>query len=138
MCGIAGKFNVDRTRPIDRARLTAMTGVLAHRGPGGGGVFVGAGIGLGHRRLSIIDLATGDQPLTNEDRTIWVVFNGEIYNFADIRLELETIGHRLRTHTDTEGIVRAYEQWGDRAVDRFRGMFAFALWDEPKRRLLLV
>ena len=138
MCGIAGKFNVDRTRPIDRARLTAMTAVLAHRGPDADGFFVGAGIGLGHRRLSIIDLATGDQPLTNEDRTIWVVFNGEIYNFAEIRTELAARGHRFRTSTDTEVLVHGYEQWGDRVVDRLRGMFAFALWDERTRRLLLV
>jgi asparagine synthase (glutamine-hydrolysing) len=138
MCGIAGKFNFDRTRPIDRERLTAMTSVVAHRGPDADGFFVGAGIGLGHRRLSIIDLSSGDQPLTNEDGTIWVVFNGEIYNFAEIRTELESLGHRFRTRTDTEVIVHGYEQWGDRAVDRFRGMFAFALWDERARRLLLV
>jgi asparagine synthase (glutamine-hydrolysing) len=138
MCGIAGKFNFDPTRPIDRERLTAMTSVVAHRGPDADGFFVGAGIGLGHRRLSIIDLSSGDQPLTSEDGTIWVVFNGEIYNFAEIRTELESLGHRFRTRTDTEVIVHGYEQWGDRAVDRFRGMFAFALWDERARRLLLV
>jgi asparagine synthase (glutamine-hydrolysing) len=138
MCGIAGKFNFDQARPIDRERLTAMTAVIAHRGPDADGFYVGDGIGLGHRRLSIIDLSTGDQPLANEDRTIWVVFNGEIYNFAEIRSELEAFGHRFRTHSDTEVIVHAYEQWGDRAVDRFRGMFAFALWDDPNRRLLLV
>jgi asparagine synthase (glutamine-hydrolysing) len=138
MCGIAGKLNFDASHAIDRERLTAMTTVIAHRGPDADGFYVGDGIGLGHRRLSIIDLSTGDQPLANEDRTIWVVFNGEIYNFADIRLELEAFGHRFRTHSDTEVIVHAYEQWGDRAVDRFRGMFAFALWDEPRRRLLLV
>jgi asparagine synthase (glutamine-hydrolysing) len=138
MCGIAGKFNFDSTNPIDRERLTAMTTVIAHRGPDSDGFYVGEGIGLGHRRLSIIDLSTGDQPLANEDRTVWVVFNGEIYNFAEIRSDLETFGHRFRTHSDTEVIVHAYEQWGDRAVDRFRGMFAFALWDEPNRRLLLV
>jgi asparagine synthase (glutamine-hydrolysing) len=138
MCGIAGKLNFDSARPIDRERLTAMTSLLAHRGPDADGFFVGAGVGLGHRRLGIIDLSTGDQPLTNEDATIWVVFNGEIYNFADIRSELEARGHHFRTHTDTEVIVHGYEQWGDRVVDRFRGMFAFALWDDRRRRLLLV
>jgi asparagine synthase (glutamine-hydrolysing) len=138
MCGIAGKFNFDPDRPIDRARLSAMTTVIAHRGPDSDGFYVADGIGLGHRRLSIIDLSTGDQPLANEDGTIWIVFNGEVYNFAEIRVELEAHGHRFRTHSDTEVIVHAYEQWGDRAVDRFRGMFAFALWDQPKRRLLLV
>ncbi|HZR22949.1 MAG TPA: asparagine synthase (glutamine-hydrolyzing) [Vicinamibacterales bacterium] len=138
MCGIAGKFNFDPSRPVDRERLSAMTTVIAHRGPDADGFYVGDTVGLGHRRLSIIDLSTGDQPLANEDRTIWVVFNGEIYNFADVRQELEQHGHHFRTHTDTEVIVHAYEQWGEAAVERFRGMFAFALWDEPNRRLLLV
>jgi asparagine synthase (glutamine-hydrolysing) len=138
MCGIAGRFNFDAARPIDRDCLKAMTSALAHRGPDAEGFYVGPGIGLGHRRLSIIDLATGNQPLANEDETIWVVFNGEIYNFAETRAELDAAGHRFRTHTDTEVIVHAYEQWGERCVDRFRGMFAFALWDEPRRRLLLV
>jgi asparagine synthase (glutamine-hydrolysing) len=137
MCGIAGKFNFDEANPIDRDRLTAMTSAITHRGPDAAGFYVGGGIGLGHRRLSIIDLSGGQQPLANEDRTVWVVFNGEIYNFAEIRSELLALGHRFRTHSDTEVIVHAYEQWGERAVDRFRGMFAFALWDEPKRRLLL-
>ena len=115
-----------------------MTNIVAHRGPDGDGFYFGEGVGLGHRRLSIIDLATGGQPLANEDDTVWVVFNGEIYNFAEIRTELEGLGHRFRSHTDTEVIVHAYEQWDDAAVDRFRGMFAFALWDARKRRLLLV
>jgi asparagine synthase (glutamine-hydrolysing) len=138
MCRIAGKFNFNPQQPVARERLAAMTGVVAHRGPDADGCYVGDGIGLGHRRLRIIDLSTGDQPLTNETHAIRVVCNGEIYNFTDIRTELETCGHRFRTHSDTEVIVHAYQQWGDAAVDRFRGMFAFALWDEPKRRLLLV
>jgi asparagine synthase (glutamine-hydrolysing) len=138
MCGIAGKLNFDPANPVNGEQLRAMTTVIAHRGPDSDGFYVGPGIGLGHRRLSIIDLATGDQPLANEDHTIWVVFNGEIYNFAEIRSDLAAAGHRFRTHSDTEVIVHAYEQWGDRAVERFRGMFAFALWDEPRRRLLLV
>ena len=138
MCGIAGKFNFDADRPIDRDRLTAMTAVITHRGPDSDGFYTNPGIGLGFRRLSIIDLSTGDQPIANEDGTIWVIFNGEIYNFADVRGELTAHGHRFRTHSDTEVIVHAYEQWGDDAVERFRGMFAFALWDERKRRLLLV
>jgi asparagine synthase (glutamine-hydrolysing) len=138
MCGIAGTFNFDPADPIDRDRLAAMTTVITHRGPDSDGFYVSGGVGLGFRRLSILDLSTGDQPLANEDGTIWVIFNGEIYNFAEIRSELESFGHRFRTHTDTEVIVHAYEQWGDRAVERFRGMFGFALWDEPRRRLLLV
>ena len=102
-----------------------MTAVVAHRGPDADGFYVAPGLGLGHRRLSIIDLSTGDQPLANEDGTVWVVFNGEIYNFMEIRSELERAGHRFRTGTDTEVIVHAYEQWGEEAVHRFRGMFAF-------------
>ena len=138
MCGIAGKFHFNPNQPIDSACLTAMTTVAAHRGPDADGFYIAPGIGLGHRRLSIIDLSTGDQPLANEDRTIWVVFNGEIYNFAEVRAELVAHGHRFRTNTDTEVIVHAYEQWGEGSVERFRGMFAYALWDEPRRRLVLV
>ena len=137
MCGIAGRFNYDPLRPIDRDVLAAMTTAVAHRGPDAAGYHVAPGIGLGHRRLSIIDLSTGDQPLTNENGTIWTVFNGEIYNFAEVRAELASLGHRFRTGSDTEVIVHGYEQWGERAVERFRGMFAFAVWDAPKRRLLL-
>ena len=112
MCGIAGRFNFTPTQPIDRERLVAMTDVIAHRGPDADGFYVGPGIGLGHRRLSIIDLSTGDQPLANEDRTIRVVFNGEIYNFAELRAELIAHGHRFRTHSDTEVIVHLYEEEG--------------------------
>src|SRR5204862_5780977 len=93
---------------------------------------------LAHRRLSIVDLTTGQQPLANEDGTIWIVFNGEIYNHAEIRRDLEARGHRYKTQSDTETIVHAYEQWGDDCVDRLRGMFAFAIWDVPRLRLLLV
>ena len=128
MCGIAGKLTFDG-EPVAPELLAAMTDVVAHRGPDAGGYYFGEGIGLGHRRLSIIDLSTGDQPLANEDETVWVVFNGEIYNFADVRAELEALGHRFRTRTDTEIIVHGYEQWGADCVERFRGMFAFALWD---------
>ena len=138
MCRIAGKFNFNPQQPVAGERLAAMIGVTAQRGPDPDGFYLGDGIGLGHRRLDDINVSTGDQPTTNETRTIRVVFNGEIYNFADIRTELETCGHRFRTRSDTEVVVHAYEQWGDAAVDRFRGMFAFALWDEPQRRLLLV
>ena len=137
MCGIAGKLNFDSTRPVDRDRISAMTTAIAHRGPDSDGFYYGAGVALGHRRLSIIDLSTGDQPIANEDGTVWVVFNGEIYNFADVRQELVHAGHRFRTHSDTEVIVHAYEQWGESSVERFRGMFAFALWDAARRRLVL-
>jgi asparagine synthase (glutamine-hydrolysing) len=137
MCGIAGRINFSPDHRVDRAALEAMTTSLVHRGPDAAGYFVADGIGLGHRRLSIIDLTAGDQPLPNEDQTVWIVFNGEIYNFAELRAELEASGHRFRTRCDTEAIVHAYEQWGDDAVLRLRGMFAFALWDGRRRRLLL-
>jgi asparagine synthase (glutamine-hydrolysing) len=136
MCGIAGKLTYDAPA-VAPDLLAAMTDVVAHRGPDSGGYYFGEGIGLGHRRLSIIDLSTGDQPLANEDQTVWVVFNGEIYNFADVRLELESLGHRFRTRSDTEIIVHGYEQWGASCVERFRGMFAFALWDVRAKRLML-
>ena len=137
MCGIAGRFNYDPLRPVERDVLEAMTDAVAHRGPDAAGYHVGPGIGLGHRRLSIIDLATGDQPLTNETGTVWTVFNGEIYNFADVRAELAARGHRFKTNSDTEIIVHGYEEWGEGCVERFRGMFAFAVWDATQRRLLL-
>jgi asparagine synthase (glutamine-hydrolysing) len=137
MCGIAGRFNYDAAQPVDRARLMAMTDAVSHRGPDAGGYYLEGAIGLGHRRLSIIDLATGDQPLGNEDGTVQVIFNGEIYNFAEVRHELIAHGHRFRTNSDTEVIAHGYEQWGENCVDRFRGMFAFAVWDAKARRLLL-
>jgi asparagine synthase (glutamine-hydrolysing) len=137
MCGLAGKLAPSPQAPIDRHLLSAMADAVAHRGPDADGYYVGDGIGLAHRRLSIVDIASGQQPLTNEDGTVWVAFNGEIYNFADLRVELEARGHRFRTHSDTEVIVHGYEQWGDACVERFRGMFAFAIWDARARRLLL-
>jgi asparagine synthase (glutamine-hydrolysing) len=137
MCGFAGKLFASAHAPVDRHLLTAMADSLAHRGPDADGFYVGDGVGLAHRRLSIVDVAAGHQPLANEDGTVWVAFNGEIYNFADLRRELEVHGHRFKTHSDTEAIVHAYEQWGEACVERFRGMFAFALWDARARRLLL-
>ncbi|HSL21363.1 MAG TPA: asparagine synthase (glutamine-hydrolyzing) [Vicinamibacterales bacterium] len=136
MCGIAGKVNFDGGA-VDRDLLRAMTDAVTHRGPDAAGYHAAPGVGLGHRRLSIIDLATGDQPIANEDGTVWTVFNGEIYNFAEVRTELEAAGHRFRTRSDTEVIVHGYEEWGDRCVERFRGMFALAVWDATARRLLL-
>ncbi|HEX2344236.1 MAG TPA: asparagine synthase (glutamine-hydrolyzing) [Vicinamibacterales bacterium] len=137
MCGIAGIVASDRLHADERACVGVMRDVLTHRGPDDAGAFFDDYAGLGHRRLSIVDLQSGHQPLANEDATVWIVFNGEIYNHADVRRELEAAGHRYRTRSDTETIVHAYEQWGDDCVHRFRGMFAFALWDAPKRRLLL-
>jgi asparagine synthase (glutamine-hydrolysing) len=138
MCGIAGIVAADRLHADERARTSRMTDVLAHRGPDGAGLEVDGIAALGHRRLSIVDLAGGHQPIANEDRTVWLTYNGEIYNHADIRSELEGAGHRYRTRSDSETIVHAYEEWGDDCVHRFRGMFAFAIWDMRRRRLLLV
>jgi asparagine synthase (glutamine-hydrolysing) len=138
MCGIAGFVSADALPADERGRAIAMRDVLAHRGPDGAGLYADDHAFLAHRRLSIVDLAGGHQPLANEDERVWVTYNGEIYNHADVRAELLAAGHTYRTRSDTETIVHAYEQWGDDCVHRFRGMFAFALWDAPKRRLLLV
>ena len=137
MCGIAGIVAADALGPEDRGRAIAMRDVIAHRGPDDAGLHLDGQAALGHRRLSIVDLAAGHQPLANEDDSIWIVFNGEIYNHAELRPLLESAGHRYRTRSDTETIVHAYEQWGDACVERFRGMFAFALWDARRRRLLI-
>ncbi len=138
MCGIAG-FVGPQGLPADAASIaTRMRDVITHRGPDEAGLYCDTHAALAHRRLSIVDLSSGQQPLANEDGQIRVVFNGEIYNHADIRRELESLGHQYRTKSDTETIVHAYEQWGDDSVDRFRGMFAYALWDSGRRRLLLV
>ncbi len=136
MCGIAGRVN--QSAPVDRAELFRMTELIAHRGPDDHGYHLRARVGLGHRRLSIIDLAGGRQPLANEDDTVWIVFNGEIYNHVALREELVARGHRFRTHSDTEVIVHAYEEWGPDCARRLRGMFAFAIWDDRTQRLTLV
>src|SRR5881397_2328726 len=114
-----------------------MCGVLSHRGPDDDGFHLGPGVGLGMRRLRIIDLQTGRQPIRNEDGSVWVVFNGEIYNFRELRRELESHGHMFYTATDTECIVHLYEERGTGCVDALRGMFAFALWDNRRQQLLL-
>lgn len=137
VCGIAGKLWFDPSRTVDRGVLERMTTRISHRGPDSAGYYLDAGVGLGHRRLSIIDLATGDQPIGNEDGTVQVVYNGEIYNFAEVRQALEERGHRFRTKSDTEVIVHGFEEWGDDCVSRFRGMFGFAAWDARRRVLLL-
>ena len=142
MCGIAGF--VESSRPSSpfradesRALVHRMCDVIRHRGPDDEGVWLANGVALGMRRLSIIDLSTGHQPIHNEDQTVWIVFNGEIYNFRELRLELEGAGHRFYTSTDTEVIVHAYEQWGKAAIARLRGMFGLAIWDTRSRTLLV-
>jgi asparagine synthase (glutamine-hydrolysing) len=137
MCGIAGAFYADSSRPPDASVLKLMGDAIAHRGPDAEGFLAEPGVGLVHRRLSIIDLAGGDQPIGNEDGSVQIVFNGEIYNYQPLRAGLEARGHRLRTHSDTEVIVHLYEEEGERLVERLRGMFTFAIWDRPRRRLLL-
>ena len=137
MCGIAGIVAADRLLADDRERVTRMRDIIAHRGPDDAGIFADDRAVLGHRRLSIVDLAAGHQPIANEDDTIWIVFNGEIYNHQAVRSELESAGHTYKTRSDTETILHAYEQWGDRSVEHLRGMFAFGIWDAPRRRLLL-
>lgn len=134
MCGIAGYVSENKIEP---AVLKAMTERIAHRGPDGEGFFVDDKCGLGHRRLAIIDLKTGDQPIYNEDKTIVVVFNGEIYNFQTLRQELEEKGHRFQTQTDTEVLVHGYEEWGGVLTEKLRGMYAFAIWDTVKESLFL-
>ena len=135
MCGIAGKVEVEGA--VDSALLERMCEVIHHRGPDSRGMFIGEGAGLGVQRLAIIDLTTGNQPIYNEDRSVVVVLNGEIYNFRELRAELEQAGHSFETLSDTEVIVHLYEDEGDGCVQRLRGMFAFALWDRRRRRLLL-
>jgi asparagine synthase (glutamine-hydrolysing) len=137
MCGIAGLFYVSSPKPVDPRRVRAMTDTLAHRGPDGSGVWTAPGVGLGHRRLSIIDLATGDQPMRSADGKLALTYNGEIYNFREVRGELESFGHSFRTASDTEVILAAWRQWGPGCLSRFNGMFAFALYDEDEDCLFL-
>src|SRR5437899_9718404 len=134
MCGLVG---VGGSGAVDRDRLCDMRDVLSHRGPDDTGLYLDRDVGLGFRRLSIIDVSTGHQPLANETGTIWVVLNGEIYNFRELRRHLEERGHRFSTLGDTECIVHGYEEYGDAVFSRLNGMFAVALWDGTRRRLLL-
>lgn len=138
MCGIAGILPSDAQQTPSRDLLARMVGAIGHRGPDGTGMHVEPGVGLGHARLSIIDLGGGAQPIHNEDQTVWISYNGEVFNYVELRKFLETRGHRFYTHTDTEVIVHLYEELGDRFVDELNGQFAFALWDRRRRRLLLV
>jgi asparagine synthase (glutamine-hydrolysing) len=145
MCGIAGSVWATSSLSINQSTLNQMIDVLEHRGPDDQGIYYSPlssensklGVGLGHRRLSIIDLGSGHQPLANEDETIWIAFNGEIYNYKELRPQLESQGHRFRTSSDTETIVHLYEQYGVDCVKYLRGMFAFAIWDEKKQRLFV-
>ncbi len=137
MCGICGIFHSDRAERVNRSTLEGMNRQIVHRGPDDDGFFVEENVGLAMRRLSIIDIQTGHQPLSNEDGSVWIVFNGEIYNHQDLRKDLESRGHRYRSKSDTETIVHLYEEYGRDCVNHLRGMFAFAIWDRNKRNLFL-
>src|SRR5690349_10473452 len=138
MCGINGiAFSSRSGQLVSRPVLEAMRDVITHRGPDEEGIFIDGNVGLGHRRLSIVDVAAGHQPMTNEDGTLHITYNGEIYNHTDFRAELEAAGHIYQTRCDTETILHLYEEHGERCVERLRGMFAFAIWDQNKRELFI-
>jgi asparagine synthase (glutamine-hydrolysing) len=137
MCGIAGLFETDSQRPVRDDLLEAMVRILRHRGPDDAGTWIGPGIGLGSARLSIVDLATGHQPIHNEDGSVWVVFNGEIFNHTELRARLQARGHRFYTRSDTEVLVHLYEDAGADFLQELNGDFALALWDARRQRLVL-
>jgi len=137
MCGICGQFNFVRNEPVESATIRRMTQTMVHRGPDDEGYFISGPMGLGFRRLSIIDLAGGHQPMSNAEETVWVIFNGEIYNFKELRAELEQCGHSFRTRSDTEVIIHGYKEWGTGVLNRLNGMFGLAVWDVQKERLIL-
>ena len=137
MCGICGQFNFVRREPVDADAVRRMTGTMVHRGPDDEGYFISGPVGLGFRRLSIIDLAGGHQPMSDAEETVWVILNGEIYNFKELRAELEQRGHSFRTRSDTEVIVHGYKEWGMEVFDHLNGMFGVAIWDVEKQRLVV-
>ncbi|MSQ15732.1 MAG: asparagine synthetase B, partial [Dehalococcoidia bacterium] len=137
MCGIAGAASRSMDKAIDEPQLRSMLGKIVHRGPDDEGVYLDACGAIGVRRLSIIDVQGGHQPVHNEDERLWVVLNGEVYNFKELYEQLTRLGHRFYTRSDTEVIVHAYEEWGDSCVDHLNGMFAFAVWDAKTQRLFI-
>src|SRR5437773_2584809 len=137
MCGICGQYNFANSAPVERRNIEAMTNSIVHRGPDDEGYFIDGPVGLGFRRLSIIDLAGGHQPMTDAEETVWVIFNGEIYNFKELRRELELLGYCFRTNCDTEVIVHGYREWGTDVFNHFNGMFGLAIWDVRKKRLVV-
>ena len=137
MCGIAGQFNFQRGEPVDRETIVRMARSIAHRGPDDEGFFIAGAVGLGFRRLSIIDLAGGHQPMSDAEKTVWVIFNGEIYNFKELRRELQGRGHQFKTNSDTEVIIHGYKEWGTRVFDRLNGMFGVAILDVINQRLVV-
>jgi asparagine synthase (glutamine-hydrolysing) len=137
MCGIAGQFNFQRREPVERETIVRMARCIAHRGPDDEGFFVAGPIGLGFRRLSIIDLGGGHQPMSDTEETVWIIFNGEIYNYRELRAELQSKGHQFRTNSDTEVIIHGYKQWGIDVLNHLNGMFGLAIWDVPNERLVV-
>ena len=136
MCGIAGIVRDDGS-DVDQTLVAGMCTAIRHRGPDDDGFYFAAGVGLGMRRLAIIDLKSGQQPIHNQDRTAWIVFNGEIYNYRELRGKLEKLGHSFYTNSDTEAIIHAYDQYGPDCPSHLRGMFAFAIWDERTQELFI-
>jgi asparagine synthase (glutamine-hydrolysing) len=137
MCGISGQFNFARHEPVDAETIRRMARAMTHRGPDDEGYYIAGPLGFGFRRLSIIDLAGGHQPMSDREETVWVIFNGEVYNFKELRTELESCGHRFRTRSDTEVIVHGYREWGTGVFNRLNGMFGLAIWDVPNQRLVV-
>jgi asparagine synthase (glutamine-hydrolysing) len=137
MCGICGQYNFGNQAPVRRTEIEAMTKSISHRGPDDEGYFIAGPLGFGFRRLSIIDLSGGHQPMSDQEESVWVVFNGEIYNFPELKRELQGFGHIFRTNSDTEVIIHGYKQWGDEVLNRLNGMFGLAIWDARKKRLVL-
>src|SRR5713226_7376454 len=137
MCGICGQYNFETLAPVRRADIEVMAESIAHRGPDDEGYFFSGPLGFGFRRLSIIDLAGGHQPMSDAEEKVWVIFNGEIYNYLELKSELEKRGHRFRTRSDTEVIVHGYKEWGTEVFNHLNGMFGLAIWDVAKRRLVV-
>src|SRR6516225_9200417 len=137
MCGICGQINFERQEPVNPDTLRQMAQTIVHRGPDDEGYFLSGSVGLGFRRLSIIDLAGGHQPMSDAEETVWVIFNGEIYNYKELQTELRSKGHQFRTNSDTEVIIHGYKEWGTEVFNRLNGMFGLAIWDVNKRRLVV-
>jgi asparagine synthase (glutamine-hydrolysing) len=137
MCGIAGQFNFQRREPVERETIVRMARSIAHRGPDDEGFFITGPVGLGFRRLSIIDLAGGHQPMSDAEATVWIIFNGEIYNYRELRAELQSKGYQFRTNSDTEVIIHGYKEWGSGVFNHLNGMFGLAIWDVVHQRLVL-
>ena len=137
MCGICGVLNLSPSKRTDRTVIQQMLEMIRHRGPDGIGIYSDEYIALGNARLSIIDLETGDQPISNEDETLWIVLNGEIFNYIELRQDLERRGHRFKTKSDTETLLHAYEEFGVACLERINGQFSFAIWDNVNHSLFL-